>query len=88
MIPVIIGVDIAKTKFDVARLAESTYRHAKFENTSEGLARFVAWLTAFGEAPALICMEATGAYSRVGRAKASRCPTFHNRCRAPVPDLL
>lgn len=64
MIPVIIGVDIAKTKFDVARLAESTYQQAKFENTSEGLARFVAWLAAFGETPALICMEATGAYSR------------------------
>lgn len=61
---VIVGVDIAKAKFDVARLdAESKYKHKKFDNTPEGFALFVAWLAGFGEAAALICMEATGAYS-------------------------
>ncbi|TAL31329.1 MAG: IS110 family transposase [Alphaproteobacteria bacterium] len=61
---VIVGVDIAKAKFDVARLdAEGKSKHKKFENTPEGFALFVAWLAGFGEAAALICMEATGAYS-------------------------
>ena len=63
MSAVIIGVDIAKAKFDVARFAEGKYRHKKFDNTPQGFALFVAWLAGFsGEAP-LVCMEATGAYS-------------------------
>lgn len=36
MTSVIVGVDIAKAEFDVARLAESKYRQAKFDNTAEG----------------------------------------------------
>jgi transposase len=64
MAPVIVGVDIAKAKFDVARLgADSKYKHKKFDNTPEGFARFVAWLAGFGGAAPSICLEATGAYS-------------------------
>lgn len=57
-----IGIDIAKLKFDVARLAEGKYKHAKFANTPDGFAAFVAWLRDFGDTDLRLCMEATGAY--------------------------
>lgn len=63
MLTVIIGVDIAKLKFDVARLCEGKYKHAKFTNDVNGYAEFVIWLTQFGDDNVHICMEATGAYS-------------------------
>jgi transposase len=58
-----VGVDIAKNKFDVARLEDGKYKHKKFDNTPEGFAAFADWLVTFGDAKPLICMEATGAYS-------------------------
>jgi transposase len=59
----VIGVDIAKQTFDVARLCENKYRHKKFDNTPQGSAAFLVWITSFGESEPWICMEATGAYS-------------------------
>lgn len=65
MFSVVVGVDIAKAKFDVARFAQGKYRHQKFDNSEEGFTLFIAWLTGFGDDTSpLICMEATGAYSR------------------------
>jgi transposase len=58
-----IGVDIAKAKFDAARLADGKYKHKKFDNTPEGFALFAEWLAGFGGETPHICMEATGAYS-------------------------
>lgn len=58
-----VGVDIAKKKFDVARLQGGKYRHKVFPNTPTGFAAFVAWLAGFGSEAVLIAMEATGAYS-------------------------
>jgi transposase len=58
-----VGVDIAKQKFDVARLCENKYRHRKFDNNPAGFAAFIAWLASFGDEQPRICMEATGAYS-------------------------
>ncbi len=63
MSKVIIGVDIAKLKFDVARLCNGKYKHAKFSNDLKGYADFIIWLASFGDADVSICMEATGAYS-------------------------
>jgi transposase len=60
---VAIGVDIAKDKFDVARLCEGNYRHKKFDNTPQGFAAVLAWLEGFGDNQPWVCMEATGAYS-------------------------
>jgi transposase len=61
---VTVGVDIAKAKFDAARLdAAGKYKHKKFDNTPEGFAAFLVWLVAFGGDRPLVCMEATGAYS-------------------------
>jgi len=59
----IIGVDIAKRKFDVARLCEHKYRHKKFDNDAQGFVAFLDWLSSFGDPPPWVCMEATGAYS-------------------------
>lgn len=63
MTPVIFGVDIAKQKFDAARLCENQYRHKTFENNAEGFAAFLIWLASFGDTAPWIGMEATGAYS-------------------------
>ncbi|MGZ5007685.1 MAG: IS110 family RNA-guided transposase [Methylobacter sp.] len=63
MFQIVVGVDIAKHKFDVARLETHKYKHKKFDNTPDGFAAFIAWLATFGDNPILICMEATGAYS-------------------------
>jgi len=60
---VIIGVDIAKLKFDVARLCDGKYKHAKFTNNDQGYADCIVWLTSFGDENIRICMEATGSYS-------------------------
>lgn len=62
VLEITIGVDIAKKKFDEARLQAGKYRHKAFPNCPEGFAAFVAWLTNFGPEPVLIAMEATGAY--------------------------
>jgi transposase len=58
-----IGVDIAKQKFDVARLCNNKYRHKKFDNNDQGFAAFLVWMASYGDAQTWICMEATGAYS-------------------------
>jgi transposase len=60
---VAIGVDIAKDKFDVARLCEGKYRHKKFDNNPQGFAAFLAWLAGFGDDRPWVGREATGAYS-------------------------
>lgn len=61
---IVIGIDIAKARFDVARLGpDGKYTHKKFDNTPEGFARFTEWLACFGTEPVHLCMEATGAYS-------------------------
>lgn len=61
---VVIGVDIAKKKFDVASLSDGKYKHKIFTNDEQGFATFVVWLvTLFPNDKPLICMEATGAYS-------------------------
>lgn len=63
MSAVVVGVDIAKATFDVARLAEGPYRHKTFDNNPQGFALFIQWLAGFAEASPAICLEATGGYS-------------------------
>lgn len=60
----VIGVDIAKLKFDVASLCNGKYKHKVFQNNPQGYQQFVDWIALlFADAKPLICMEATGAYS-------------------------
>lgn len=63
MFQTVVGVDIAKHKFDAARLAMGKYQHKKFDNTPEGFSAFATWLATLGTESVLVCMEATGAYS-------------------------
>lgn len=61
---IVIGVDIAKRKFDVACLIEGKYKHKTFPNNGQGHAAFMVWLLSLcGDVKPLMCMEATGAYS-------------------------
>ena len=62
MFEITVGIDIAKKKFDVARLQNGKYRHKVFPNTPAGFAAFAVWLAGFGPEPVLIALEATGAY--------------------------
>jgi transposase len=62
MLEITVGIDIAKKKFDVARLQNGKYRHKVFPNTPAGFGAFTAWLAGFGPEPVLIALEATGAY--------------------------
>ncbi|MEQ1560842.1 MAG: hypothetical protein ABL933_18150 [Methyloglobulus sp.] len=52
MSQIITGIDIAKLKYDVARLCEGKYKHAKFANGSDGFTVFVAWLNRYLAIPA------------------------------------
>ena len=64
MIQVVIGVDMAKLKFDVASLCEGKYKHKVFTNNEHGFTDFVSWFSALcNDSKPLICMESTGAYS-------------------------
>lgn len=63
MSKVTIGVDIAKLKFDVARLDNGKYKHAQFANNAQGYMDFIYWLSGYADELLYICMEATGAYS-------------------------
>jgi transposase len=59
----IIGIDIAKAKFDVALLLGERTRHAAFSNTEAGFEQLLAWLAKHRPdptAPLHACMEATG----------------------------
>ena len=61
----ILGIDIAKAKFDVALLRSGTFKHHHFDNTPKGFAALQRWLQAAGmtgDDPLHACMEATGAY--------------------------
>lgn len=61
---VVIGVDISKSKFDVASLFDGKYKHKSFTNDEKGFLAFIAWFAhLFPNYNPLICMEATGAYS-------------------------
>jgi transposase len=64
MYKIVVGVDIAKLKFDVASLTDGKYKHKTFTNDEQGYAAFLSWLlTLFANDKPMICMEATGAYS-------------------------
>jgi transposase len=59
----ILGIDLAKAKFDVHLWTEQQDRHAVFPNTEAGFTALRAWLSRHRPDPALplhACMEATG----------------------------
>ncbi len=59
----ILGIDIAKLKFNVCLInMSSKLKHKVFANTADGFQQLAAWLTKQRAPRVHACMEATGAY--------------------------
>jgi transposase len=58
----VVGIDIAKRKFDIALLNNLKVKSKVFTNDPEGFAELSQWLLRQGVAHIHACMEATGAY--------------------------
>lgn len=58
----VLGVDIAKRKFDVALLVNNRLKHKVFANAKEGFAELVAWLKKQGVDHVHVCLEASSTY--------------------------
>ena len=57
-----LGIDIAKSKFDVALIKESKVKYKKFNNSVRGFNELDGWLKKHGVAGLHACMEATSNY--------------------------
>ena len=57
----VVGIDVAKAKFDCAWLCQGKFKTRVFANTTEAHEELRAWLSALGGHP-LLGMEATGSY--------------------------
>src|SRR5512135_2872892 len=58
----ILGIDIAKQKFDVALLLEGKTKHKACKNSAEGFETLRLWLEKQGIQKVHACLEATGNY--------------------------
>jgi transposase len=59
----VLGIDIAKLKFNVCLIkTEGKLRHKLFPNTSAGFAQLLEWLSKQGVRSVHACLEATGTY--------------------------
>ena len=60
---VVLGIDIAKLKFDVCLVKENQkVKHKVFANTTHGFRQLIAWLDSHQVGSLHICLEATGSY--------------------------
>ena len=60
---VVLGVDIAKLKFDVCLIKENgKAKHKVFANTKHGFEQLAVWLSSHEIAGLHVCLEATGSY--------------------------
>src|SRR5688572_13499159 len=62
MVMPILGIDIAKLKFDVALLQDGKYTSQVFQNNAEGFEKLSVWLHQKNIMCVHACLEATGAY--------------------------
>jgi transposase len=58
----VLGIDIAKKKFDVALLQDGNYKMATFTNDRRGFTKLVRWLKNGHVGQLHACLEATGSY--------------------------
>jgi transposase len=58
----VLGIDIAKQKFDAALLIDGKTRHKTCKNLAEGFEALMLWLDKQGVQKVHACLEATGAY--------------------------
>lgn len=61
---IVLGIDIAKRKFDCALLVEERFRTKVFENNAAGIEACVQWLTRHATGHVHACMESTGPYGQ------------------------
>ncbi len=60
---VVLGVDIAKLKFDVCLIKETgKAKHKVFANTKHGFEQLVVWLSSHQADGLHVCLEAAGSY--------------------------
>jgi transposase len=57
-----LGIDISKSKFDVALLNDGKYKHKVFSNDNSGFKKLHEWLTSRNALDCHACLEATGVY--------------------------
>ena len=62
MTNVILGIDIAKLKFDVALLKDGEYKCRVFKNNTEGSEALLIWAKSKDIDSFHACLEATGTY--------------------------
>jgi transposase len=58
----VLGVDIAKKKFDVALLVNDKQKHKVFTNNQEGFRELLGWLKKKGVEHVHLCLEASSTY--------------------------
>ena len=61
---IVLGVDIAKRKFDCALLNEGRFRTKVFANNATGIEACLNWITRHAGQPVHACLEATGPYGQ------------------------
>lgn len=61
---IVLGVDIAKRKFDCALLTGERFRTKVFENNASGIVACLGWVTRHAGQPVHACLEATGPYAQ------------------------
>src|SRR5512136_291792 len=62
MLEAVVGVDIAKKKFDVALFMNGKFKHKTCLNNRQGFEELSQWLKKQGVERVRVCMEATGTY--------------------------
>lgn len=61
--PAILGIDIAKAKYQVSlQIVDGKRRRRSFANTASGHEELLAWVTQYAGGPVHACLEATGTY--------------------------
>jgi len=58
----VLGIDIAKQKFDAALLVDRKTKHKSCKNSAEGFETLMFWLAKQGVQKVHACLEATGSY--------------------------
>jgi transposase len=61
---IVLGIDIAKRKFDCALLLQERFRTKVFDNNASGIEACVNWIARHAATPVHACLEATGPYAQ------------------------
>jgi len=82
----VLGIDIAKAKFNVTlRLPDGTRRRKACPNSPAGCAELLAWLARHGASRVHACLEATGTY---GEAVATALVDAGHRVSVLNPAII